>query len=126
MQANTPNCQTSGFDWGSALWDDSRARAKIGGGVILDVPPYFYYDIETEGYRQFVKAEIAWANTQGLHSTWILSPIAQGNFQTDTEQLIAELNQLPRSSALNGLPQTAGVARRAWRTPSCGASHRGH
>jgi hypothetical protein len=65
--------------------------------VILDAPPYFYYNIESDGYRQFVKAEIAWANAQGLHSTWILSPIAQGNFQTDTAQLIAELNQLPEA-----------------------------
>ena len=90
---DTPNCHFP-VDWSSSTWDDSRERARIGGGVVLDSPPYFYYDVGPADYRAFVRAEVAWANANGLHSTWILSPGDGHDFLADTQQLIAEVNAL--------------------------------
>jgi hypothetical protein len=91
---DTPNCHFP-VDWSSSTWDASRERAKIGGGVVLDSPPYFYYDVGPADYRAFVRAEIAWANANSLHSSWILSPGNNRDFLGDTQKLIAEINALP-------------------------------
>jgi hypothetical protein len=91
---DTPNCHFP-VNWDDSKWDASKDRARIGGGVILDSPPYFYYDVGPDDYRAFVRAEIAWANANGLHSSWILSPGGDLDFLTETERLIAEINALP-------------------------------
>ena len=91
---DTPNCHFP-VSWADSKWDASKERARIGGGVILDSPPFFYYDVGPEDYRTFVRAEIAWANANGLHSSWILSPGGNDDFLTETQKLIAETNALP-------------------------------
>lgn len=91
---DTPNCHFP-VDWNDSKWDASRERARIGGGVILDSPPFFYYDVGPDDYRAFVRAEIAWANANGLHSSWILSPGGNRDFLTVTQRLVAEINALP-------------------------------
>jgi hypothetical protein len=93
---DTPNCHFP-VDWNTSTWDDSRTRAQAGGGVILDAPPSFYYNVVPQSYRDFVKAEVAWANGAGLHSTWILSPTSNADFMADTQQLVNEVNALPAS-----------------------------
>jgi hypothetical protein len=101
---DTPDCpptgtgwDTNGYtDWSSPTWDSSRALASAGGGLAVDTPPSFYYQVGPQEYRDYIKAKIAWANAAGLHSTWIISPLS-GNydFVADTQQLIAEINALP-------------------------------
>ena len=95
---DTPNCPSGPLDWNSSTWDDSRARAMAGGGVILDAPPSLYEQVlgDTYNYKQFVKDEIAWANANGLHSTVIISAL-DGNFDflADTQAMVAEFNALP-------------------------------
>ena len=95
---DTPNCPSGPLDWNASTWDDSRARALAGGGVILDTPPSLDEQVlgDTDNYKTFVKDEIAWANAHGLHSTVIVSAVSGNyNFTADTMAMVAEFNALP-------------------------------
>jgi hypothetical protein len=73
----------------SAKWDFLRRGAKLGGGLTTDAPPYFFLS-QSEAYRKFVVDEIKWAKSEGLYTTFIISPakVSKGNFLENTEKTI--------------------------------------
>lgn len=73
----------------SAKWDFLRQGAKLGGGLTTDSPPYFFLS-QPEAYRKFVVDEIKWAKSEGLYTTFIISPakVTKANFLEDTERTI--------------------------------------
>ncbi len=73
---DTPNCPPPGnLDWSAPVWDDSRSRAVVVGGVAIDALPSQFAQVlaDHDAYKAFVKAEIASANANGLHSTIVIS-----------------------------------------------------
>jgi hypothetical protein len=81
--------QYKNASFSSAKWDFLRRGAKLGGGLTTDSPPYFFLS-QPEAYRRFVVDEIRWAKSEGLYTTFIISPakVSKGNFLEDTEKTI--------------------------------------
>jgi hypothetical protein len=95
MGGSGPNPFASG-----TFFTDVREIAQYGGGITVDTPPQqFFHNIPagTDGrgqahYQAIVEGEIAWANANHLHSTWIVSPNTAGtNYNTITQQMVRTL-----------------------------------
>lgn len=75
------------------FWDYLREAAAIGGALTTDSPPHFFLQ-QSEDYRRFVADEIRWANSAGLHSTFIVSPNSSGPaFLEETKRTVDFLNK---------------------------------
>jgi hypothetical protein len=96
----TPNDQIADetLDFYADAFDDTRRRATIGGMIVIDSPPEFYFTTQNAFYRQWIRDAVAWANSEGLISMFIISPQSDSDsdaFAQATEQLIREWNALP-------------------------------
>lgn len=94
-------------DFSSSRYDGFRERARIGGVVLFDSPPEFYYWRQEGGpYRQWIKDAVAWANSEGLVTGIFISSGGgsandpDGYFEA-TKRFIGEFNKLPNE----GRPQ---------------------
>ena len=64
--------------WNDASFQYIRDYATYGGGLTIDTPAdYYNQQVAGPHYQTFVQNEVQWANTNGLHSTWIISPYFQ-------------------------------------------------
>lgn len=81
-------------------WDFLREGARLGGGLTTDSPPG-YFLAQPQAYQDFVMDELQWANTEGLHSTFIVSPGKSGpRFLEDTQrtvEILAKRKALPKT-----------------------------
>ncbi len=100
----SPNGDTSTsqiYDLNSFLdpvYNNVRAAALYGGGLALDLPPAYLYDLTGSSpalgakYLAFVEQEINWANANGIRSTVIISPYSSGvGFLDYTQDLVQRL-----------------------------------
>jgi hypothetical protein len=99
----TPNDTVAPPDlsFASSRFDGTRMRAQLGGLLVVDSPPTFYY-WQPESYRRWVRDAVAWANAQGIVSAIIVSPQGDPNSTADSEafaaatrMLVGEFNALP-------------------------------
>ena len=60
-------------DFGDQLWNEARERAKFGGGIAIDSPPW-YYNSHSDQYKRFISSEVLWAKKAGLCTILIISP----------------------------------------------------
>ncbi len=90
-----------------SFFADVRAMATYGGGITVDTPPQqFFHNIPagTDGlgqqhYQAIAEGEVAWANSNQLHSIWIISPNTSGtNYNTISQQLVRALESNPTGS----------------------------
>jgi hypothetical protein len=93
-----------------SFFADVRAMATYGGGITVDTPPQqFFHNIPggTDGlgqahYQAIAEGEVAWANTNNLHSIWIISPSTSGtNYNTIAQQLVRALEANATGSQQN-------------------------
>ena len=102
MGGTGPNPFASG-----SFFADVQAMALYGGGITVDTPPQqFFHNIPAgtdglgqEHYQAIAEGEIAWANSNQLHSIWIISPSTSGtNYNTISQQLVRALESNPTGS----------------------------
>ena len=93
-----------------SFFADVRAMATYGGGITVDTPPQqFFHNIPagTDGlgqqhYQAIAEGEVAWANSNNLHSIWIISPSTSGtNYNTISQQLVRALESNATGSQQN-------------------------
>jgi hypothetical protein len=80
--------------WNDASFQYIRDYATYGGGLTIDSPAdYYNQQVAGPHYQTFVQNEIEWANTNGLHSTWIISPYFQPSttFLADTQAAVRSM-----------------------------------
>jgi len=90
-----PNDRTSWEEpFGLPKWDTLRERARYGGGITVDSPPYYFLR-QSPGYQKFVEDEIRWARGEGLKATWIISPARESkyHFLDETRKVLRRLEQ---------------------------------
>jgi hypothetical protein len=80
------------------VWNQSKRRALIGGGLAIDAPPAFFLRDtlfrSAHAYQHFIVHEIHWTNRHHLPSILIISPnIAGRRFLFDTQSMIAYLKR---------------------------------
>lgn len=97
----SPNSQQySQAEFKASKWDFLRQGARLGGGLTTDAPPH-YFLAQPEAYRDFVVDELAWANAEGLHSAFIVSPDRSGpRFLQETQrtvEFLAKRKALPKA-----------------------------
>ena len=111
------------FATGSFFTD---VRGGGSGGVTVDTPPQqFFHNIPagTDGlgqatYQAIAEGEVAWANANNLHSTWIVSPNTAGaNYNLITQQMVGSLEtnatgsqqDIPSEYAVENYGTTASI-----------------
>ena len=109
-----------------SFFADVREMAQYGGGITVDTPPQqFFHNIPagTDGlgqahYQAIAEGEVAWANANNLHSTWIVSPNTAGaNYNTITQQMVGSLEtnatgsqqDIPSEYAVENYGTTASI-----------------
>ena len=84
----------------SSFFADVREMALYGGGITVDAPPKQFFNNIPLGangqgrleYQAITEGEVAWANSVGIRSEWIISPNTSGvNYNSQTQQLIRTL-----------------------------------
>jgi hypothetical protein len=73
----------------SPEWQDIRDMALYGGGITIDSPPWYFLSHPIP-YQNFVEAEVIWARSAGIQSSWIFSPprTAGGAFMAPVRQML--------------------------------------
>jgi hypothetical protein len=96
----SPNSmQMVAIPWTSPTWNVLRQEALYGGGITLDSPPSFFYEVGPgwnigNAYQTFTEQETQWGNAEGIRTTWIVSDYgAQSSYLTDAQDLVSRLVQ---------------------------------